>query len=346
MDLNYWILTLGCQQNKYDSAKLEKVLKDLGFKKTGENSAQYIFVVACAVRQTAVDRLMGRINKWKGKEIFILGCVIEADKRKFKKSNIRVLDSFDKKTLSKILNRQSQTLRNDKPKTHFLPIMNGCNNFCSYCAVPYTRGREISRPMNEIIKEAKQIIDAGHKEITLLGQNVNSYNQSEKIKDKSKKKDFATLLKKLNSLKGNFMVSFISNHPKDMTDDIIEAVATLPKIKKEIHLPLQSGSDKILKLMNRPYTIKQYLEIVDKIRKANPKIKITTDVIVGFPGEDEKEFQDTLGVFKKVGYRMAYINKYSPRAGTAAYKLGDPISWKEKQRRWHKLNKILSFTRR
>jgi len=131
-----------------------------------------------------------------------------------------------------------------------------------------------------------------------------------------------------------------------MTDDIIEAVATLPKIKKEIHLPLQSGSDKILKLMNRPYTIKQYLEIVDKIRKANPKIKITTDVIVGFPGEDEKEFQDTLGVFKKVGYRMAYINKYSPRAGTAAYKLGDPISWKEKQRRWHKLNKILSFTRR
>ena len=164
----------------------------------------------------------------------------------------------------------------------------------------------------------------------LLGQNVNSY-----------KYDFVKLLKTLNNLDGDFIISFTSNHPKDMSREIIEAVSILPKIKKEIHLPLQSGSNKILKAMNRPYTIDKYLKIVDMINAIDPNIKITTDVIVGFPGETEQDFQKTVEVFERVKYHQAYINKYSPRAGTAAFALGDPIPWKEKQRRWHILNKCL-----
>jgi tRNA-2-methylthio-N6-dimethylallyladenosine synthase len=183
--------------------------------------------------------------------------------------------------------------------------------------------------MGEVISDVKSLISAGHKDITLLGQNVNSYEYG-----------FSKLLKDLNDLEGEFEISFTSNHPKDMTDDIIKAVANLPKVKREIHLPLQSGSNKVLQSMNRPYTIKQYLDIVKKIKKAG-KIDITTDVIVGYPTETEEDFEETVEIFKKIKFKQAYINKYSPRAGTAAYKLGDPIAWSEKQRRWRILNDLI-----
>jgi tRNA-2-methylthio-N6-dimethylallyladenosine synthase len=193
--------------------------------------------------------------------------------------------------------------------------------------------------MNDIISEAKKMIKEGRNEIILLGQNVNSYKTNQKSKNKP---GFAILLEKLNNLDGDFEISFTSNHPKDMSDDVIEAVANLPKVRKEIHLPLQAGSDKILKAMNRPYTTKKYLELVDKLKSRIKNLKLTTDIIVGFPGESEEDFQKTVSIFKKVKYYQAYINKYSPRKGTAAYALGDPIPWSEKKRRWHILNKLIN----
>jgi tRNA-2-methylthio-N6-dimethylallyladenosine synthase len=224
----------------------------------------------------------------------------------------------------------AKLMRDGNTASAYLPIMAGCNNFCTYCAVPFTRGREISRPFDEVVADFKALVKNGEKKITLLGQNVNSYQN-----------DFALLLKTLNKISGDFIIYFTSNHPKDISDEIIAAIAECDKVAKEIHLPVQSGSNRILKAMNRPYTREQYLDLVDKIRAKIPNVQITTDVIVGFPGEMEEDFCETVDVFRKVDYAVAYVNKYSPRAGTAAYKLGDPISWSEKQRRWRILDEIV-----
>jgi len=332
--MTFYLWKIGCQYNDFDAARFSYALKKLGFKEVIAQKAKIIIIIACAVRQTAVDRIFGRIKNWKNKKIIVTGCVLEADKKKLAKKGVKFGDIEKIEDLIKLIapsraDKISSLMNEGCQASVYVPIMVGCNNFCSYCAVPLTRGREKSRSYNNIIKDVKTLIKNGHKEIMLLGQNVNSY-----------KYGFAKLLCALNDLPGDFIISFTSNHPKDMTDEIIEVVAKLPKIKKEIHLPVQSGSNKILKAMNRPYTIEQYLKIVEKIRQVNPKIKITTDVIVGFPGETEKDFQKTVEVFKRVGFSTAYINKYSPRAGTAAYKLGDPISWDEKKRRWKILDQI------
>lgn len=332
----YYLWVIGCQQNEHDGKCLDFALSDIGFKKTDQAKADLIIILACSVRQTAIDRILGKTKDWNDKKIIVSGCVLKSDRKKFEKKGMFVCPDNDIKKLAKLigvcdLDKFKNNLQKAKSTSAFVPIIYGCNNFCSYCAVPYTRGRERSRQFGDVVDDVQNLISSGHSEIMLLGQNVNSY-----------KYDFAKLLQTLNDLKGNFIISFISNHPKDMSDKIIAAVAALPKIKKEIHLPLQSGSDKILKAMNRPYTIKKYLNIVNKIHKANLKIKITTDVIVGYPGETEADFQKTVEVFKRVKYSLAYINKYSPRAGTAAYKLGDPISWAEKQHRWHILDRVVN----
>ncbi|MDH4358956.1 MAG: MiaB/RimO family radical SAM methylthiotransferase [Candidatus Berkelbacteria bacterium] len=334
---NFYIWTIGCQYNVHDGTVLNYILKKLGFNETDPAEADFIIILACSVRQTAIDRVFGRIKHWRDKKIILTACVLPQDRKKFAKLNIKFWDIKDTAGLAKILdvkvkNKIDQFKKEGAKFSNYVPIMVGCNNFCSYCAVPFTRGREFSIPFNTVLNNVKNLVKKGEKEIMLLGQNVNSY-----------KYGFAKLLEKLNALPGNFKVSFTSNHPKDMTDDIIEAVATLPKIKKEIHLPLQSGSDKILRLMNRPYTAKKYLKIIDKIHKASPKIKITTDAIVGFPTETKKDFQKTIDVFKKVRFSQAYIGKYSPRPGTAAAKMKDGISWQEKQRRWHILNKLINI---
>ncbi len=266
--------------------------------------------------------------------------MLESDKRKFLEAGALFFDIEKPSSLVEILNIKSKrdvdrVFEEGKRFSSSVPIMFGCNNFCSYCATPYTRGRERSRNFNDIINEVKALIEDGKTEILLLGQNVNSYN------DLKSGKTFEDLLRKLNDLDGDFIIAFTSNHPKDMTDGIIDAVATLPKISKKIHLPLQSGSDKILKAMNRPYTVQQYLALIENCKLKIKNLSITTDVIVGFPSETENDFQKTVNVFEKVKYEMAYINKYSPRVGTAAYKLGDPISWQEKKRRWQVLDKIL-----
>jgi len=363
--MNYHLWIIGCQYNEWDGARLRYFLDSLGLVETDAKGADILIIVACAVRQTAVDRIFGKIRnitptekfhrkctesgKLQSKKlkpyklVIATGCVLDADKKKFAEKGIEIFEPGDFKTLQKYLGFKPTSYNLNPTTSQYVPIMTGCNNFCSYCAVPYTRGREKSRPMEEIVDDVKKLISAGHKKIMLLGQNVNSYqvNSEERIANsKKKKKDFTELLEILNDLDGDFEISFTSNHPKDMTDDIIEAVANLPKIKKEIHLPLQSGSDGVLQSMNRPYAIKQYLDIVKKIKKAG-NIDLTTDVIVGYPTETEEDFKKTVEIFKKVKFKQAYINKYSPRSGTAAFKLGDPISWSEKQRRWRILNDLI-----
>ena len=344
--MTYSLFILGCQYNEWDGARLRYFLDANGLNETSEKEADLIVVVACSVRQTAIDRIFGKLKNWKSKKVVVTGCVLKNDVKKFEERDVTVTKPGDFKDLSNYLKKecrmQSTKLDIQSSKSKYVPIMTGCNNFCSYCAVPYTRGRETSRPIDEVIDDVKKLISVRHSNIMLLGQNVNSFKTGKQntVNSKPRKSDFTELLEKINDLDGDFEIAFTSNHPKDLTGDIIKAVSTLSKIKKEIHLPLQSGSDKILKAMNRPYTKKQYLDIVDKIRSIDKEIEITTDVIVGFPKESGKDFEKTVKVFKKVQFRQAYVNKYSPRFGTKAYKLGDPIKWSEKQHRWRILNDI------
>jgi tRNA-2-methylthio-N6-dimethylallyladenosine synthase len=348
--MNFFIETIGCQQNEYDASRLAIFLKSAGFVESSAEESDTIFILACSVRQTAVDRIFGRVRNYLkvGKKVIVTSCLTLEDKKKITDRGAFYWQFGDVKSLEKILGiKISNKNFNQSSDSVYVPIMTGCNNFCSYCIVPYTRGREKSRSENEIIKEISELIQSGKKEIVLLGQNVNSYkSQNSKFKTQnfnSKfKTDFAILLEEINDLPGDFIISFMSNHPKDMTADVIAAIATLPKIKKEVHLPLQSGSDKVLKDMNRPYNARQYLNLVAKLKTQISNVKITTDLIVGFPGESEEDFQQTVEVCKKVGFSLAYVNKYSPRKETASYKLGDPISWAEKQRRWKILDELIN----
>lgn len=341
---NFFVYVNGCQQNEHDGVRISYLLSHLGLVETNAANADLIIAVACSVRQTAVDRIFGLVENNQGKKIVVTGCVLESDRKKFAKKDVAYWDIEKPEDLAKIIDISDpkiiQTALDEGSRlSSSVPIMFGCNNFCTYCATAYTRGRERSRTMFSVIADVKSLIKNGEKNILLLGQTIDSY------KDPDTGARLHTLFEKLNDLDGEFEISFLSNHPKDMTDEIIDAVARLSKIKKEIHLPLQSGSNKILKAMNRPYTKEQYMKIINKIKSQSPTIEITTDVIIGFPGETEKDFQETVEIMKKVGYKMAYLNKYSPRAGTAAYALGDPIAHSEKQRRWRELDKVLSQTR-
>ena len=334
--MKYYLDTYGCQYNEWDSVRLSFALRKLGLSESSEKEADTVFVILCSVRQSAVDRPMGKMKNWNSKKVVVTGCVLEKDAKMFVSKGATIWQTFDIKSLKTILHLEQpeseiESLLGDGEKeSSYIPIMKGCNNFCAYCAVPYTRGREVSRSFDEIIESAKKSISAGHKEIWLLGQNVNSYQYN-----------FAKLLEKINELPGVFQIHFTSNHPKDMSDEIIKTIANLPKVAKQIHLPIQTGSDKILTAMNRPYTAKQYLDLIKKIKKIIPDVEISTDVIVGFPGETEADFAKTVQLLKKVGYKSVYINKYSPRSGTKAFLLGDPVPWKEKERRWHILNDLI-----
>lgn len=336
----FFIKSFGCQYNEWDASRLTFILTNLGFIESAQDDAGIVFLLNCSVRKTGVDRAMSFAKNFikAGKRVFISGCILDHDKKIFKEKGVTVWNvedihelieylgvKKDKKGLDKILFSSQKS-------TNLIPIMKGCNNFCSYCAVPYTRGREISRPINEILDDIKKVISVGHKEIWLLGQNVNSYEFG-----------FAELLRLVNDLDGDFLVRFTSNHPKDMSNEIIEAVAKLQKVAKQIHLPVQSGSNKVLRSMNRPYTREDYLAVIKKITRIIPNVNITTDVIIGFPSETEDDFQETVSLLKSIKFSQAYINKYSPREGTAAFKLGDPIPWKEKERRWRILNEIVNI---
>ncbi len=349
----YFIISYGCQMNKSDAERIASVLQSLGYKESKkEEEADILIALACSVRQSAVDRVYARIRKWnefkKRKPVIIVlsGCLLSEDRKRLAEKVDILFDICDLYKLPKLLSNRFKELPDpDYFHIHpsystnfqaYVPIMTGCNNFCSYCVVPFTRGRERSRPKNEIIEEVKQLVKKGYKEITLLGQNVNSY--------KSGSVRFPDLLKLINKIEGNFWIRFLTSHPKDMGDDLIEAVAILSKVTEYIHLPVQSGDDEILKKMNRGYKVKDYLDLVKKIRKKIKGVAISTDIIVGFPGETRKQFLNTKKLMEKVKFDMAYIARYSERPQTAAAKLEDNVSPQEKKRREKILTNVLKKT--
>ena len=335
--------------NKSDATRIERVLTKLSYKKTlNEKEADLIVVVACSIRQSAVDRIYGKFKWWKRRQkkgeltTVLTGCVLPFDAKKFKPKFDLIFDIKDLNKLPALLHSVDKRIPSNYLEVNpvynskfqaFVPVITGCDNFCTYCAVPYTRGREKSRPYKDIIKEVKALIKKNYKEITLLGENVNSY-----------KYDFPKLLEEIAQMPGQFWIRFTAPHPKDFSDELIRIIAKYPKICKQINLPVQSGNDKILKRMNRPYTVAQYTNLVARIRKAMPNISISTDCIVGFPGETKKQFNDSCKLFKKIKFNMAFIAQFSPRPGTPASRLKDNVSPKEKQRREKELTKVLKQT--
>jgi len=333
--MKYFVKTFGCQMNESDSERIAAFLEKQGYKSIPKiENANLIVVNACSVRQTAVDRIFGLKKKFlklkahnPSLKTILTGCVIKSDISKFKEFFDEIL------TINQLLGKNYLAIQPKYlfPQSAFVPIMTGCNNFCSYCVVPYTRGREISRPVKEIIEEVKDLLKDGYKEITLLGQNVNSY-----------KYGFAKLLQKINNIPGDFRIKFLTSHPKDMSDELIDTIAKCKKVFKEVHLPVQSGDDKVLRKMNRGYTAKQYLDLIAKIKRKIPNAKITTDVIVGFPGETKKQFENTVKLFKKVGFSLAYVNKYSTRRETPASHFEDDVPLEEKKRCWKILDDLVN----
>ena len=362
--MKYYITTMGCQLNENDSEKLAGIVEGMGFEKTEKlEEADLVIYNTCCVRENAEERLFGKLGELKkqkeekGTIIAIGGCMMQepAMLEKIKKSynytdivfGTHTLHKFEE-DLKKVLENGKKVRdvididgeviedlpikRNDNFKAS-VTIMYGCNNFCSYCIVPYVRGRERSREPEKILEEVEMLAKEGYKEITLLGQNVNSYNGRENYK-------FANLLNDVCKIDGIERVRFISPHPKDFTDDVIEAIANNPKIARVLHLPLQSGSSAVLKKMNRKYTKEQYLELVDKIKTRIPDVVLSTDIIVGFPGETEEDFEDTLDVVGKVNYEQVFMFIYSRREGTVADKMENQIPEEIKHKRFDRLKEL------
>lgn len=375
-ELKYNILTMGCQLNENDSEKLCGMLEEMGYEKT-ENSeeADISLFNTCCVRENAEDRLFGKLGELKkikektGMIIAIGGCMMQEKhiRDKIKESYPFVDIIFGTHTLHKFpedlyktidqKTKQEDILDIDGKVYEGLPIkrdsnvkasvtiMNGCNNFCSFCIVPYVRGRERSRKPEDIINEVKELAKQGYKEITLLGQNVNSYLRVEKQKnipfeEYEEVNSFATLLRAINKIDGIERIRFVSPHPKDFTDDVIEAIAECDKVCKLVHLPLQSGNTDILRIMNRKYTKEQFLELVDKMKAKIPNLTLSTDIIVGFPGETDEQFEDTLDVVKKVKFEQVYMFIYSRRVGTPGDKMPNQVPEEDKHRRFDKLKAL------
>lgn len=347
--MKYFTVVYGCQMNISDTEKVSAILEGLGYQPAVKIiEADLILVSMCSVRQSAVDRIYGLATNFKklkkDPKKILIGCVLNKDKRKLAEVFDFILETKDFIQLPKMLGQKICADPEPKYSSKFsasLPIMTGCNNFCAYCVVPYTRGREISQPATEILKEVKRLVKKGYKEIWLLGQNVNSYNSEEKV-------SFAKLLSMVNNIPGKFWIRFTSPHPKDFSDDLIKVMAKAKKVTPYLNLPIQSGDDTILKKMNRPYTVQYYKDLVKKIRNAfkqeKKELALSTDVIVGFPGETKKQFNNTLSVFQEVKYDMAYINRYSPRSQTAAAKMKDTVAIQEKKDRENILNEVLKIT--
>ena len=380
---NYFIMTMGCQLNENDSEKLAGILANCGYKKTDNvENADIIVFNTCCVRENAEERLLGKLGEVKkfkeekGTIIAIGGCMMQEKNmvNKLKESypfvdivfGTHTLEEFPKdlyfalsenKKITDILDEGQAfedipVIRNDKYKAS-VTIMNGCNNFCTYCIVPYVRGREKSREPQNIINEIEELAKNGYKEITLLGQNVNSYLVNEKSKNPdlkyevtiSKKSEsmvvnsFATLLYAINEIDGIERIRFISPHPKDFTDDVIEAIKDCDKVCKLIHLPLQSGSTNVLNKMNRKYSKEQYLNLAYKIKEKIPEVRFSTDIIVGFPGETDEDFEDTLDVVRKLKYEQIFMFIYSRRVGTPADKMENQVDENVAHKRFDKLKK-------
>ena len=375
--LKYYILTMGCQLNENDSEKLCGMLENMNYQKTDDmKEADLVIFNTCCVRENAEEKLFGKVGEVKkqkeekGTIIAIGGCMMQEEHiiKKLKQSYPYVDIIFGTHTLHKLPedlykaleeNRKIRDVididgeiveglpisRNDNIRAS-VTIMNGCNNFCSYCIVPYVRGRERSRNPKDIIEEVRGLAKEGYKEITLLGQNVNSYLRVEREKGVEFEEyegvnSFATLLRAINKVEGIERIRFVSPHPKDFTDDVIEAIRDCDKVCKLIHLPLQSGSTNVLKIMNRKYTKEQYLSLVEKMKEKIPNAKFTTDIIVGFPGELDTDFEDTLDVVRKVKFEQVFMFIYSRRVGTPGDKMENQIPEEIKHKRFDRLKELV-----
>lgn len=361
-----YVRSFGCQLNVSDGEKIKGLLKKSGYNFTeDEKKADIIILNTCAVRESAEDRVFGIIGSMKKlKEekpsliIGVSGCMTAQEHiaEKIKKSYPQVdfvmgtsainslpsllLECLKGKKFSADtreyddLSEHTEQVRESTFKAS-VPVMFGCNNFCTYCIVPYVRGRERSRRPEDIISEVKQLVSDGYREIMLLGQNVNSYG-----KDLENKMSFPALLRELNKIDGNFIIRFMSSHPKDASHELIDTIFECEKVAKHLHLPVQSGSNSVLDRMNRRYTVEQYLETVSYIRKKDPDFSITTDLIVGFPNETDEEFKSTLDLIRKVKYDNIYSFIYSRRTGTKASEMTDTIPEEVKSRRMRELLEV------
>ncbi|NLM48820.1 MAG: tRNA (N6-isopentenyl adenosine(37)-C2)-methylthiotransferase MiaB [Epulopiscium sp.] len=365
---HYYIATFGCQMNAHDSEKLAGMLEQMGYQKTDqENEADFILYNTCCVRENAEQKVYGKLGYLKylkdmNKDLIIAicGCMMQQDtvlniiKSKYPHVDI-IFGTFNIYKLPELLQTYLETKETvidiwneHKDIVEDLPsirkykfkasvnIMYGCNNFCTYCIVPYVRGRERSRQPEDILNEIKELVADGVKEIMLLGQNVNSYGKT--LKDGI---SFAQLLRKVNEIEGLKRIRFMTSHPKDLSDELILAMRDCDKVCKSLHLPFQAGSTEILKKMNRKYTKEQYLELAEKIQNTIPDIALTTDIIVGFPGENEEDFKDTLDVVRKVRFSGAYTFIYSKRTGTPAATMEGEVPEEICQRRFNELQEVL-----
>lgn len=365
LDLKYFIRTYGCQANVRDEETMSGILSWAGMQKvTNPEDSDIIIINTCAVRENAEDKVYGEIGSLKGLKtrnpkllIAICGCMIQqphivdriSEKYRyvdllFGTHNIHNLLNLinsvyvNKTRIIDVESKMGEVVENvpskrlDKYKA-FVNIMYGCDKFCTYCIVPYTRGKERSRAKEDILKECKELVEQGYQEITLLGQNVNAYG-----KDLGMENGFATLLKEVSKL-GIPRLRFTTSHPWDFTNEMIEVIATYPNIMPSIHLPVQSGNDEVLKRMGRRYSARQYRELVDTIKARIPNIALTTDIIVGFPNETYEQFLDTIKMVEYVKYDGAFTFIYSPRVGTPAARMKDDVSDEEKHRRFNELVK-------
>lgn len=364
--------TYGCQGNVSDGEKINGMLESMGYVLTDDVAkADFILFNTCAVREHAEDRVFGNIGALKKYKtdnpdliIAVCGCMVQQEsvKDRLYKSFPYVDLVFGTFALPKFPELLYKTLcaggrvydtegyptvpvdegipkvRNSSIKA-FLPIAYGCNNFCSYCIVPYVRGRERSRKFDEVIREANELVDSGYKEIMLLGQNVNSYGN-----DFGEKNLFSELLRTINDIPGDFIIRFMTSHPKDCTHELIDTVASCEKVEKHIHLPFQSGNDRVLRAMNRGYDSEHYTLLAEYAKNTIPDLCLTSDVIVGFPGETYDEFGDTLKLIRSVGFSSLYTFIYSKRPGTKAAELPDPVSSEEKSKRLSELISVQEET--
>ena len=362
-----YVLTLGCQQNEADSEKIAGMLCAMGYEMTrDENEASFLAVNTCAVREHAEKRALSFIGQYKHLKakdpeviIAVFGCMVAQEHRAeaIKKSNPYVDLVFGTSSLYRLpellldhLERGKRLfctgeteytvaegipVRRESTYRAWVSVMYGCDNFCSYCIVPYVRGRERSREKSEIIKEVRELVNAGYRDITLLGQNVNSYGRTDGFPY-----DFADLLEELDRIEGDYLIRFMTSHPKDASHKLIDVMATSKHIAHQFHLPLQSGSDRLLRVMNRHYDLAKYFDSLDYIKKKMPDCALSTDIIVGFPGETEEDFSATLAALGRARYDMIFSFLYSPRKGTPAAEMEDQIPEAVKSERYGRMLKL------
>lgn len=356
-----YIETLGCQMNKSDSERIKGIMSHFGYIETGEDDADFLIVNTCSIRKLSEDKAYSKLGNWGARKkrgedikIGICGCVAQQEKENLLKKfpyidlifgthNIYELPNLLKEEgricaiTNKPVEEKEYNIIRTKGINAWLPIMEGCNNFCTYCVVPYTRGRERSRTIENIIKEAKEILSKGYKEITLLGQNVDSWG-----KDLKNGLDFADVLYELDKLEGDFRIRFTTSYPTDITDKVINAVKNGKKICECFHIPMQSGNDRILKMMNRRYNVEEYTKIVRHIQNEIDNVTVTSDFIAGFPSETEEEFQDTIKMIKELSLDYSNTAAYSPRPNTPAGKMVDKFIPDDiKKRRLSELNEAV-----